>query len=98
MADDDLKECPSMSDIRADHPTVASHDDGLRIAALRLLQTSGFVGLRRLHCEVAGAVVIVQGHVASFYLKQMAQVVVQRLDGIRGVRNLIEVRPRECPR
>lgn len=70
-------------------------DDALRIAALNLLQSSGYAALRRLRCEVTGAVVIVQGVVPSYYLKQLAQTVLQRLNGIRTVRNLVEVRVAE---
>ncbi len=68
-----------------------SGDDGLRTTALKLLQSSGFAALRRLRCEVTEAVVIVHGIVPSYYLKQMAQTAILRLDGIRGVRNLVEV-------
>jgi hypothetical protein len=48
-----------------------------------------------LRCEVTEAVVVVQGVVPSYFLKQMAQAVVQRLGGIRGLRNLVEVRVAE---
>jgi BON domain len=67
-------------------------DDRLRIAALKLLRSSGFAALRRLRCEVTEAVVIVHGVVPSYYLKQMAQAVILRLNGIRSVMNLVEVR------
>jgi hypothetical protein len=70
-------------------------DDGLRMAALKLLKSSGFPALRRLRCEVTESVVIVHGVVSSYYLKQMAQAVLQRLDGIQTVRNLVEVRVSE---
>jgi hypothetical protein len=36
-------------------------------------------------------VVVVHGIIPSYYLKQMAQTVVLRLDGIHSVRNLVEV-------
>ena len=71
----------------------SSSDDGLRTAALRLLQTSDYASLRGLRCEVTEAVVVVQGVVPSYFLKQMAQTVIWRLDGIKSVTNLVEVRP-----
>jgi BON domain len=83
---------PSSSD--AIHPLPDSSwsgDDALRTAALKLLQSSGFAALRRLRCDVIEAVVIVQGVVPSYYLKQMAQATILRLDGIRNVKNLVEV-------
>jgi BON domain len=67
-------------------------DDGLRIAALKLLQSSSYTTLRRLRCEVTDAVVIVHGILPSYYLKQIAQTIVLRLEGIEGVVNLVEVR------
>ena len=67
-------------------------DDGLRIAALELFQSSGYIALRSLRCEVTDAVVIVHGVLPSYYLKQMAQTILHRLDGIESVLNLVEVR------
>ena len=73
-------------------------DDGLRIAALKLLQSSGYTVLRRLRCEVTDAVVIVHGILPSYYLKQMAQTIIQRLEGVQSVMNLVEVRETDsCP-
>ena len=83
---------PSSSDAVHQSPNCClPGDDGLRTAALKLLQSSGFAAVRRLRCEVTGAVVIVHGVVPSYYLKQMAQTAILRLDGIRGVKNLVEV-------
>ena len=67
-------------------------DDGLRCAALKLLRSSGYAALRKLRCDVREAVVILHGVLPSYYLKQMAQTIVLRLDGIHSVRNLVEVR------
>jgi len=41
---------------------------------------------------------MIHGVVPSYYLKQMAQAIIQRLDGIQGVRNLVEVRGTEVGR
>jgi hypothetical protein len=73
-------------------PSRCLEDDGLRTAALARLRSSGYAGLRRLHCEVTDAVVIVHGVLPSYDLKQMAQAAILRLDGIRSVTNLVEVR------
>src|SRR5450631_3045140 len=72
-------------------------DDALRVAAWKRLHSNGYTALRRLRCEVTDGVVIVHGVVASYYLKQMVQTIVQRVDGIQGVMNLVEVRePDSC--
>jgi hypothetical protein len=67
-------------------------DNALRLAALKLLHSSSYTTLRRLRCEVTDAVVIVHGILPSYYLKQVAQSIVLRLNGIEGVMNLVEVR------
>ena len=73
-------------------------DDGLRIAALELFQSSGYTALRRLRCEVTDAVVIVHGVLPSYYLKQVAQTIIQRLEGVQSVMNLVEVLDADsCP-
>jgi hypothetical protein len=59
---------------------------------MKLLQSSGYAALRRLRCEVTEGVVIVHGVVASYFLKQIAQTLMQQLDGIEMVTNLVEVR------
>jgi osmotically-inducible protein OsmY len=74
---------------------LGTEDDRLHSAALKVLHSCGYAGLRRLRCEATDAVVIVHGVVPSYYLKQMAQTIVQRLDGIRSVVNLVEVQPRD---
>jgi hypothetical protein len=66
-------------------------DRCLRVAAQQVLQSSGYAALRKLRCEVRGAVAVVHGVLPSYYLKQVTQSVLQRLDGIRSVRNLVEV-------
>jgi hypothetical protein len=73
-------------------------DDSLRIAALKQLQSSGFTALRKLRCEVTNAVVIVHGIRPSYYLKQMAQTIIQRIEGIQNVMNMVEDRETDsCP-
>jgi hypothetical protein len=64
----------------------------LRSAALELLRSSGYAALRGLRCEVTETFLTVTGVVPSYYLKQMAQALLQPLDGLRGVTNLVEVR------
>ena len=70
----------------------SERDHGLRNAAIKLLHVSGYTPLRRLRCEVTDAVVILTGVVPSYYLKQMAQTIIQRLEGVQSVMNLVEVR------
>jgi hypothetical protein len=66
-------------------------NDRLRFAAMKLLQSSGYSALRRLTCEATEAVIAVHGVLPSYYLKQIAQSAIHRLEAIRGVTNLVEV-------
>jgi hypothetical protein len=70
-------------------------DDHLGAAALKVLQSSSYAALRRLRCDAAEAVVIIRGVLPSYYLKQMAQAAIQRLEGVQSVMNLVEVRVSE---
>ena len=88
LVDDNKDACASMSDIFGLGPD----DDGIRTAALELFHSSGYTVLRRLRCEVTDAVVIVHCILPSYYLKQVAQEIVLRLEGIQSVMNLVEVR------
>ena len=74
------------------HDLFSPEDDGLRSAALKLFQSSGYGSIRRLQCEVTEGVVTVHGTVPNYYLKQMAQTLINRLETIRSVTNLVEVR------
>jgi len=67
-------------------------DDHLLLAALRVLQSSSYGHVRKLRCEVAASVVTLLGVVPSYFLKQVAQEVVLRLNYVQHVKNLVEVR------
>jgi hypothetical protein len=88
----------SVATVHQARGSCGTEDEGIRIAALKLLQSSGYTALLRLRCEVTDAVVIVHGILPSYYLKQMAQTILQRLEGIQSVMNLVEVRETDsCP-
>lgn len=59
------------------------------------LDRTGHGWLRRVTATAAGGVVTLQGKVPSFYLKQLAQVVVTAVAGVELVRNELQV---EYPR
>jgi hypothetical protein len=67
----------------------------IRTAAVKMLRSCGYGVLWGLRCEVHDGVVRIGGVVPTFYLKQVAQATVLRpgrLERIRGVENLVEVR------
>jgi hypothetical protein len=70
----------------------ATHDEELGCAAQALLRSSPDGPVRALGCDARDGVVTLSGVVPSFYLKRMAQVLLFRLHGLRGVRNVLEVR------
>ncbi len=75
---------------------VSDRDRELHAAATELLAMSKYNALRRLSCRVHGGVVEISGNVATFYLKQLAQAAMLRLQPAGRVRNLVEV-TRETP-
>jgi hypothetical protein len=70
-------------------------DERIRAAAIKMLQACGYRVLWDLRCEVHAGVVCIGGVVPTFYLKQVAQATIlrmARLERVRGVENLVEVR------
>jgi len=63
----------------------------LQELAEALMQGSPYLPLRNVSCECRAGVLILRGCVPSYYLKQVAQEVVSRLDQVRVVVNQIEV-------
>jgi len=73
-------------------------DDAIRVAALNVLQSTGYAALRPLRCEEKETIVIVTSEVPLYYLKQMSQVILQRLECIQSVTSLVEVRETDLVR
>jgi osmotically-inducible protein OsmY len=55
------------------------------------LGRAGYAALRAVEVSAREQVVELRGHVPSFYMKQMAQVVTMAVRGVRELRNAIEV-------
>jgi osmotically-inducible protein OsmY len=66
-------------------------DRSIRERVNRALRESGYTPLRGVQCDVSDGVVELTGNVPSFYVKQLAQTAVLRLEQIRGVKNLLRV-------
>jgi hypothetical protein len=78
------------SQLAPEAPTEA--DECLAAAAVAQLRSSGHRPLSSLRCEVRHGVIFLSGVLPTYYLKQMAQSLLLRLEQVRGVRNLVEVR------
>ena len=72
----------------------SDRDRRMQAAAVEALSLSSYAALRRLNCRVLGGVVEISGSVSSFYLKQLAQAAILRVQPCGAVRNLVEVRDR----
>jgi hypothetical protein len=70
----------------------SDHDRRMQAAAAEALSGSRYMALRHLNCHVFGGVVEISGTVSSFYLKQLAQTAMLRVQPSVAVRNLVEVR------
>ena len=57
-----------------------------------VLRSSSYLSLRRLSCEYHEGVLTIRGRVATFYLKQVAQSLLGKLEGVEVINNLVEVR------
>jgi osmotically-inducible protein OsmY len=59
--------------------------------AERCLRWSPYLALRSVSCECREGVLVLRGCLPSYYLKQVAQEVVARLEGVETVDNQIQV-------
>jgi osmotically-inducible protein OsmY len=64
----------------------------VRSAAQQALATSSYADLAQVRCELREGMVLLQGRVATYYLKQMAQEIVKHAAGVELVVNRVEVR------
>ena len=61
------------------------------------LRNSGYHELRLISCDFHEGVLTLRGQVSRFYLKQVAQELIRRLDGAEEINNRLEVIPPTCP-
>src|SRR2546421_5322356 len=86
------------NDIEVRLPTAAERTDAdVAAAAVRALEWDAAVPVDKLDVTVSKGWVTLRGEVEWQYQKQDAERVVRRLQGVRGVSNLIVVRPRLSP-
>src|SRR5438445_4059168 len=86
------------NDIEVRLPSSAERTDAdIAAAAIHALEWDAFVPVDKLDVTVSKGWVTLKGDVEWQYQKQDAERVVRRLSGVRGVTNLITVRPRIKP-
>lgn len=66
-------------------------DDRIQRAAQSALRATGYRPLAKLDCSVRDGVVVLSGIVPSYYLKQVAQETVLRLNVAFGIENSVVV-------
>src|SRR5437879_13255185 len=83
------------NDIEVRLPSPAERTDAdIAAAAIHALEWDAFVPVDKLDVTVSKGWVTLKGDVEWQYQKQDAERVVRRLSGVKGVTNLITVRPR----
>jgi osmotically-inducible protein OsmY len=86
------------NDIEVRLPSSAERTDtDIAAAATRALEWDAFVPIEKLDVTVSKGWITMRGEVEWQYQRQDAERVVRRLSGVRGVTNLITVRPRVKP-
>jgi hypothetical protein len=66
---------------------------GLKELAEGRLGRNPYLALKGVACDCRGGVLVLRGCLPSYYLKQIAQEVVARLEGVGAVDNQIQVVP-----
>jgi osmotically-inducible protein OsmY len=86
------------NDIEVRLPSTAERTDSdIASAATRALEWDVFVPVEKLEVTVSRGWMTLRGEVEWEYQKRSAERAVRRLSGVRGVTNLITVRPRMTP-
>jgi hypothetical protein len=90
-----------LKDRIASTPSITiDENDFIRLAVERQLQSSGYFPLLQVRCSVQDGVVVLNGRVPSYYMKQQAQTVVLNLGFVGRFENHCEVQygPHDPPR
>jgi osmotically-inducible protein OsmY len=74
-----------------------SHSPGSGALAADRLRRSAYLALQRVCCEFRAGVLTLRGRLPSYYLKQVAQMLVATVEGVEQIDNRIEVVPRAAP-
>jgi osmotically-inducible protein OsmY len=64
---------------------------GLQELAERCLRRNPYLALKNVSCDCRDGVLVLRGCLPSYYLKQVAQEVVARLEGVEAIDNQIQV-------
>jgi osmotically-inducible protein OsmY len=89
----ELSMAPNRRQESAESPLVTSGcDQRIEDAIQAALAASGYPAIGALKCEVVEGTIVLSGTVSSFYLKQLAQSVVLRLEAAQFLHNRVEVR------
>jgi osmotically-inducible protein OsmY len=75
---------------KANSPRLAP-TPGIAEGAEIRLRSNPYLALKNVSCEYREGVLTLRGSLPSYYLKQMAQTAVARLDGVQRIVNEIEV-------
>jgi hypothetical protein len=57
----------------------------------RALRATGYLALRDIQVEIDRGIAMLRGRVPTYHQKQLAQAVAQKVNGVRGIANGIEV-------
>src|SRR5262249_46829759 len=86
------------NDIEVRLPSYAERSDAdIAAAVVRALEWDAFIPIDKLEVTVSKGWVTLRGDVESEYQREDAYDVVRRLSGVKGVTNLIVVKPRVTP-
>ncbi len=85
---------PQLESPAASHTTVISPpEDIVTVAAESRLLRSSYLELRRVSCEFRNGVLTLRGCVSRYYLKQIAQTILDGLSSVAEIDKQLQVTP-----
>ena len=85
---------PATGSARPSTPTIEDRRIGVADLAESRLRRNGYLCLSNISCQYDDGVMLLRGHVPTYYLKQLAQEVVAEVEGVSKIVNEIDV---QCP-
>jgi osmotically-inducible protein OsmY len=80
-----------VADLHRDEASPLARSHPIQELAQAKLRRSPYYDVRNAACNFHEGVLTLRGRVSSYYLKQMAQTLVRRLDGVGEIDNQLEV-------
>ncbi len=87
----EFEQTPGVAALQSSGSETVSRDGRVKREIEFQLQRSPYREVRNVVCSFANGLAVLDGEVTSFHLKQIAQTLLQNIDGVSQISNLLKV-------